>query len=76
MPRERDIATFVNRVLTITTREEARQFWESELTRLRANHPEITDPERVLRSNIGWCFGEGMKVPQREMWVLVRFERP
>lgn len=64
------IGKFVTSVLKIGgDREAAQRFYGRELAWLRKNHPEVTDPEAVLQSNIGWCFGEGMPIATRKMWV-------
>jgi hypothetical protein len=63
------IGKFIEAVLYIgNNREAAQAFYAKEIGWLREHHPEVTDPDAVLRSNIGWCFGEGMPVATRKMW--------
>lgn len=50
-------------------RQAMRRFYNRELAWLRKEHPEIKDPVGVLRSNIGWCFGEGLPVATRKLWA-------
>jgi hypothetical protein len=65
------IGNFIGAVLRVHDAVEARRFFETELAELRSKHPEVTKPELVLRSNIGWCFGEGMPVHERQMWAEI-----
>ena len=67
----RTIGTFIGQVLAIHNATAARKFFDAEVAELRASHPEVTKPELVLRSNIGWCFGEGMPIAERQMWARV-----
>jgi hypothetical protein len=50
-------------------RRAMRRFYDTELAWLRENHPEITDPDKVLRTNIGWCFGENIPLAIRKLWA-------
>lgn len=64
------LGSLVSAVLKIADdRQAMRRFYDAELAWLRDEHPEITDPEKVLRSNIGWCFGEGMPLTTRKLWA-------
>jgi hypothetical protein len=65
------IAEFIRQVLAIKDPDDALAFFERIVTQLRQEHPEVQDPEMVVRSNIGWCFGEGMSIPCRKMWTAL-----
>jgi hypothetical protein len=62
---------FVAMVLRLKDPDAALQFYEQQVQQMREQHPEQKDPEGVVRSNIGWCFGEGMSIPCRKMWTAV-----
>ena len=69
MPRT--ISDFMQAVLSIQGSMEALDFVHQEVARMKEEHPEEKDPLGVLRSNIGFCFGEGMSIPHRRMWAAV-----
>ena len=66
----------ISAVMSIGDAEQATAFYEGyvEWTRdYQAAHPEVSQSPvtEVVRSNIGWCFGEGMDPQRVEMWVTV-----
>jgi len=63
-----NIVLFYQRVLRVHNAEDARRFFQGEVDWLRKNCPKVEDPEDMVRSNIGWVFGEGMKLEDRRMW--------
>jgi hypothetical protein len=65
------IGEFIRRVLAIKDPDAASAFFNETLAQLRVDYPGTPDPEAVVRSNIGWCFGEGMTIPCRKMWTAV-----
>ncbi len=65
------IAEFIRQVLAIRDPDEALAFFERIVAQLRLEHPEVKDPEMVVRSNIGWVFAEGMSIPCRKMWTAL-----
>ena len=50
--------------------KEALAFWQGYLRWMRNAYPD-SDAASVCRSNIGWCFGEGMPTQDKDMWVRV-----
>ena len=62
-------SNFVTEVKAIpcSDRPAARAFYEGHVASLRRSHPDL-DAEKVARSNIGFCFAEGMSVAARQMW--------
>ena len=62
------IGEFITAVLRIKDSVAARRFFTEYVEELRKmpNAPE--DPVDTARSNIGWCFGEGMDLDTREIW--------
>lgn len=56
-------------MLGVETIADARAFHRDYLAYLRATLLERDDHEAVARSNIGWCFGEGMGEERLKMWV-------
>ncbi len=62
------IGDFVQAVLAITDPDDACLFYEGCVSHL-ASQPDLTDtPEAIAKSNIGWCFGEGMGSLYVHMW--------
>ena len=69
------IGEFIGAVLGITSKRDAKEFYEGYLIYL-ANHPAEDNPrelttKEIALSNIGWCFGEGMNPKYIEMWSKV-----
>ncbi len=64
------IGSFISAVMKVPAdRAAMRRFFETEVAWVRDHHPEVADPDRMLRSNIGWCFGEGMPLATRKLWA-------
>lgn len=59
---------FVRAVLAIQDAGEARAFYDSYIVWLDARPDRLTTVEGVARSNIGWCYGEGMTPEHIAMW--------
>ena len=64
------IGAFISAVMEIEDETEAQEFWHGYIGYMTAYYPE-RPAEPVCRSNIGWCFGEGMSSNQRDMWIKV-----
>lgn len=67
------VGEFIAYVLTIHDHETAKQFvveYRAYLERMLGKTYE-GDMDKLLRFNIGWCFGEGMSEADREMWQEV-----
>lgn len=75
-PRDPDLHTIgdiVRATLTIKTEADARRFYEGQIDWLLKRFKEKFKGNReeaavVARSNIGWCFGEGMGQDRIDMW--------
>ncbi|KKL19293.1 hypothetical protein LCGC14_2466930, partial [marine sediment metagenome] len=50
---------------------DAKKFYQGYLGFLEQFPETKGDKERVARSNIGWCFGEGMTPDKIKMWSTV-----
>lgn len=62
------IGEFISAVFSVENAEDAKEFYDGYLEYLH-KLPELEgDPERIARSNIGWCFGEGMASEKIRMW--------
>lgn len=59
---------FINAVISVKSEPEAVKFVERYRQWLIDKYP---TPDEILRANIGWCFGEGMKDEYRTMWIKV-----
>lgn len=64
------IGAFVSAVMAIDDMVEAKEFWDGYLAH-QTNTESDLDPAEVCRSNIGWCFGEGMSDDHKQMWINV-----
>lgn len=66
------IGDFIRAVLDIDNKEDAERFIRGYMEWLK-EQPDLDErgPEFVMRSNIGWCFGEGMKPERIAMWNKV-----
>ena len=64
------IGALVHAVMAIHDEEIARAFYKGHVLWLRNSYPQ-PDPEATVRSNIGWCFGEGMPSKDKAMWIRV-----
>jgi hypothetical protein len=62
------VGQFVRAVLAIETLDEARAFYGEYFAYLRAKGYCDERAVTIARSNIGWCFGEGMTEVQVRMW--------
>ena len=66
----------ISAVMSIGNAAQARAFYEGyvewtlayQVAHSATKHLPVTE---VVRSNIGWCFGEGMDPQRVEMWVTV-----
>ncbi|MBU2051259.1 MAG: hypothetical protein KKH61_20120 [Gammaproteobacteria bacterium] len=59
---------FIRAVLSVNSPEDAKGFYQGYLEYLSKFHKTEEEVERVARSNIGWCFGEGMSTEKIKMW--------
>lgn len=65
------IGEFISAIFSIEDETDAKALYDGYLDYLRQQADIGGTPEDIARSNIGWCFGEGM-VPERiKMWVKV-----
>jgi hypothetical protein len=69
-PGQHIIGDFIRAVLAIHTAPEARVFYDGYTDWLRERNPGTSDDEiaAIARSNIGWCYGEGMPTLDMDMW--------
>jgi hypothetical protein len=65
------IGDFIRAVMAVTDEANAAKFYEGYLAYLEARPDREQPAEEVAKSNIGWCFGEGMKPEHRTMWQNV-----
>jgi hypothetical protein len=71
------IGDFVSAVMKIDNKTDAALFyrgyleWLSKLPKKEKEGSENLTDEQVAKSNIGWCFGEGMSSKKIEMWNKV-----
>ena len=66
------IGDLINEIMAIDNENDARTFFADYCAWLTTSP--TTKPyksEEVARANIGWCFGEGMKLERRNMWINV-----
>ena len=73
---EHTIGDLISAVMTIDNKADAALFYRGYVEWLKNPPPgveknEIDNPEQVAKSNIGWCFGEGMDDKMIEMWNKV-----
>ena len=64
------IGAFVSAVMKIENPSDAKDFWDGYLIHQTAASPDL-DARDTCRSNIGWCFGEGMANERKQMWIEV-----
>ena len=64
------LGAVVDAVMGIHDEETARAFYEGYVA-YEAHIPSRHTPEELVRSNIGWCFGEGMEPQDKAMWIRV-----
>ncbi len=64
------IGDFISAVMAIDNELDAEAFAADYESWSAKNHPKNNATE-VMRSNIGWCFGEGMDKERQKMWVKV-----
>ncbi len=66
------MGALVSAIMEIDDEAEAKLFYDGYVV-YQTNYPGTTlgdyPAEKVVKSNIGWCFGEGMKPELRDMWV-------
>jgi hypothetical protein len=62
----------VRAVLAISEPADARRFFEGYVEHLaaRGRWSSLDPVLKIARTNIGWCFGEGMTKERRWMWVV------
>ena len=71
------IGEFIRAVMKVDNEADARSFYSGYLEYVRNAKPDPGDPpckltpEQIVKSNIGWCFGEGMPDTKIAMWVKV-----
>jgi hypothetical protein len=70
------IGEFINAVFSVKTEQDAKLFYDGYLLYLDKHQCDEDNPrhltvEQVAQSNIGWCFGEGMKPEYIRMWSKV-----
>jgi hypothetical protein len=71
-PGQHTISDFIGAVLDIAAEADARKFYNGYLEAARHDSGiEGEAAEKLARSNIGWCFGEGMSPERIEMWSRV-----
>ena len=71
-PDTMTIGQLIGAVLAVDTEADARRFFGGYLAWQRTQRQAPgTTPERVVLSNIGWCFGEGMPDARVAMWRRV-----
>ena len=63
------IGELAGAVLSIASPRVAVKFYEGYLEYLQIRGKSRGRAEEIARSNIGWCFGEGMAPSRVEMWV-------
>lgn len=64
------VGALISAVMEIDDEAEAQEFWRGYVDYITIAYPERPS-EPVCRSNIGWCFGEGMSNERKEMWIKV-----
>ena len=62
------IGEFISAVFTVENAEDAKEFYDGYLEYLHKQPDLEGEPKRIARSNIGWCFGEGMVLEKIKMW--------
>ena len=70
------IGEFIDACLAIDNEEDARAFYEAAVAHIqsqidRGKWESRYSPHEATRSNIGWCFGEGMALKRVRMWESV-----
>jgi len=75
-PGVHTIGDLISAVMAIDNKTDAALFYRGYVEWLKNPPPgveknEIDNPEQVAKSNIGWCFGEGMDDKMIEMWNKV-----
>ena len=63
------IGELVDAVLSVSSPKDATEFYEGYLEYLQVLGKSRGRAEEIAKSNIGWCFGEGMAPDRVEMWV-------
>lgn len=68
------IGDFVRAVLTIDNEQDAARFFRGTVAYIQdqidaGTWKSRSTAEEAARSNIGWCYGEGMASKRIEMWV-------
>lgn len=62
----------ISAVLKIDTPEAATEFYAEYVADLQQNNGRSLEAAAsIARSNIGWCFGEGMSEERKKMWKKV-----
>ena len=70
------IGDFVRAVLAIDNEDDAAEFYAGHVAHIqrtidKGEWNSSSTAEEGAKSNIGWCFGEGMSDERRAMWVKV-----
>ena len=73
------IGDLVGAILSIHDEEDATHFYRGYRAWMDAHWNEdgflasdnTNTPDQIVKSNIGWCYGEGMPQADREMWIRV-----
>lgn len=70
---EKGMSVLISAVLGIKKEEDMKLFFEGYVMFLIKTYPErpLKENERIARSNIGWCFGEGMNPHRKALWNKV-----
>lgn len=69
-PERHTIGDFMGAVMAIDKPEHARLFFDGYIEQLTEVYGKSkTAATSIARSNVGWCFGEGMPKKQMDMWV-------
>lgn len=64
------IGDLVRAILSIHDEAEAAEFYRTYVEYIKVVN-QLDPPENVAKSNIGWCFGEGMAPKEIAMWRKV-----
>jgi hypothetical protein len=70
-PIEYTIGDFIRACMEIDTESDAQRFYTGYVENMTKHGTTSHDPVDVARSNIGWCFGEGMAPKKIAMWRQV-----
>lgn len=76
LPPEHTIGDFISAVLSIDNERDAQRFYDWYVGHISGEMAaglweDQGTAEDAARSNLGWCFGEGMASERQAMWVRV-----